>query len=175
MPIGYTPCGRCINRPNQGVAVIHDTSNAHKIYHTLGPLKREIYGGGGIAPDYYMPYERLNDLESKLVTQSVFFDFAVKYTAYHKDLKPDFMVTDAMLDEFKSAIKEKKIEFTEASFDSSKNYIKQEIEREVKGKLGGLNADYEVRVKNDVQIQKAITLLEKVQTTQDLFTEIKNK
>lgn len=169
----YTPSGRNINRPNQGVAVIHDSSNAKKKYHTLGQQKREIYGGGGIAPDYYMQYERLNDLESKLVTQGVFFDFTVKYTAYHKDIKPDFIVTDAMIEDFKNLVREKKIEFTEGKFDSSQSYIKQEIERELKGKLGGMNADYEVRVKNDVQIQKAITLLQKANSNQDLFKEIK--
>jgi carboxyl-terminal processing protease len=171
----YTPSGRCINRPNQGVAVIHDSSNAKKKYHTLGPQKREIYGGGGIAPDYYIQYERLNDLESKLIIQGVFFDFAVKYTAYHKNLTPEFQVSDEMIADFKNLVKEKKIEFTDAKFDSSKTYVKQEIEREIKGKLGGMNADYEVRVKNDLQIQKAITLLQKVKTNQDLFKEIKNK
>jgi len=169
----YTPCGRCINRPNQGVAVIHDSTDAKKKYHTLGPQKREIYGGGGIAPDFYMQYERLNDFEAKLATQGVFFDFAVKYTAYHKDLTSEFQVSDEMITDFKNLVKEKKIEFTEGKFDSSQSYIKQEIERELKGKLGGMNADYEVRVKNDVQIQKAITLLQQAKTNQDLFKEIK--
>jgi hypothetical protein len=78
-----------------------------------------------------------------------------------------------MIEDFKNLVREKKIEFTEGKFDSSQSYIKQEIERELKGKLGGMNADYEVRVKNDVQIQKAITLLQKANSNQDLFKEIK--
>ncbi len=173
----YTPSGRCINRPNQGTAVVkEDTSNlSKKKYYTLGSQKREIYGNGGIVPDYYMQYRRYNDLESKLVTQGLFFNFAVKYTAYHKDIKSDFQVTSEMLEEFKTLAREKKIEFTDVKFDSNKIFISQEIEREIKGKLYGMNADYEARVRNDEQIQKAIALLQKANSNQDLFKEIKQK
>jgi len=171
----YTPSGRCINRPNQGAAVMHDTSNAKKKYYTLGPQKRDIYGGGGIAPDYYMQYRGFSDLEAKLATQGVFFDFAVKYIAYHKKLKPDFQVDDSMLASFKNLLRDKKINYTEGKFDSSQTYIKQEIERGIKANLWGMNADYEVRVRNDEQIQKAISLLEKVNTTADIFKETKIK
>ncbi len=173
----YTPSGRCINRPNQGSAVVKgDTSKtAKKKYYTLGSQKREIFGGGGIVPDYYMSYHRYNDLESKLVTQNLFFNFAVKYTAFHKDLKPDFQVTAEMLAEFKAMAKDKKIDFTDAKFDSNQTFISQEIEREIKGKLYGMNGDYEVRLRNDEQVQKAIGFLEKASTNQDLFKALKQK
>jgi carboxyl-terminal processing protease len=173
----YTPSGRCINRPNQGSAVVKsDTSNvSKKKYYTLGSQKRQIYGNGGIIPDYYMSYRRYNDLESRLVTQGLFFNFAIKYTAYHKDIQSDFQVTSEMLEEFKTLAREKKIEFTDAKFDSNKTFISQEIEREIKAKLFGMNADYEVRLRNDEQVQKAIVLLQKAKTNQDLFQEIKQK
>jgi carboxyl-terminal processing protease len=173
----YTPSGRCINRPNQGLAVIHDSSNAKKKYYTLGPQKRDIYGGGGIAPDYFMQYRRLNDLEVKLVSSGIFFDFAVKYTAYHKKIQPDFQVDDAMIQEFKKMMQDKKIDYTDAKFDSNSQYIKQEIEREISATLWGMNADYQIRVKNDEQIQKAIELLQPatITTTADIFSEVKPK
>jgi carboxyl-terminal processing protease len=173
----YTPSGRCINRPSNAKAVVQDSTKktSDKKYHTLGTQKREIYGGGGIAPDFYLTYQRATDLEVKLLTQGVVFDFAVKYTVYNKNIKRDFTVTDEMLEEFKKLVREKKIEFTDAKFDSSKQYITHEIEREIKAKLFGMNGDYEVRLRYDDQVQKAITLLEKAKTTTDLFKEIKTK
>lgn len=173
----YTPSGRCINRAGKGSAIIQSVSGqtTKTKYYTKGAQKREIYGEGGIVPDYYMQYRRYNDLESKLVMQGLFFDFAVKYTAYHKDIKPDFQITSEMLDEFKQLAHDKKIEFTDAKFDSNQTFISQEIEREIKGKLYGMNADYEVRLRNDEQVQKAIALLQKANSNQDLFKEIKKQ
>ncbi|MBS4016370.1 MAG: S41 family peptidase [Candidatus Latescibacteria bacterium] len=171
----YTPSGRCINRPQEIKAVLRDTTKKEKEvkYFTLGPQKREIYSGGGIVPDYHMAYRRLNELESRIVSQGLFFDFAVKYTAIHKDLAPEFVVTEQILNEFKTLVTAKKIEFTQAKFDSSQEYIKQEIEREIKAKLFGTKGDYEVRLRNDEQVQKAIEFLQKANTTADLFREIK--
>ena len=173
----YTPSGRCINRAGKGSAIIQpDSGKTTKTkYYTKGAQKREIYGEGGIVPDYYMQYRRLNDLESKLLTQGTFFDFAVKYTAYHKDIKPDFQVTEEMIEEFKKLARDKKLEFTDAKFDSNQTFISQEIEREIKGKLYGMNAVYEVRLRNDEHVQKAIALLQKANSNQDLFKEIKQK
>ncbi len=171
----YTPSGRCINRPLEMKAVKKDTIHKTKEvkYYTLGSQKRQIYGGGGIVPDYYMAYRRLNELESKIVAQGLFFDFAVKYTAQHKDLNAEFVLTDEILNEFKLLMDAKKIEYTQSKFDSSRNYIKQEIEREIKAKLIGIKGDYEVRLRNDEQIQKAIELLKKAKTTADLFKEMR--
>lgn len=167
----YTPSGRCINRPHDIKAAVKDTTkkSKEKKYYTLGKQKRELYGGGGIVPDYYMTYRKLNDLEAKIVAQGLFFDFAVKFLAYHKDINKDFIVNDEVINEFKSFMTTKKIDFTQALFDSSKEYIKQEIEREIKAKLLGTLGDYEVRLRNDEQVQKAIAILDKVNKTEDLF------
>jgi carboxyl-terminal processing protease len=170
----YTPSGRCINRQQEIKAVLRDTTKKTEEvkYYTLGTQKREIYGGGGIVPDYHMTYRRLNELESKLISQGLFFDFAVKYTVVNKDLTREFFITEEILDEFKALITNKKIEFTQANFDSSRAYIQQEIEREIKAKLFGTTGDYEVRLRNDEQVQKAIEFLQKVNTTVELFKKI---
>lgn len=171
----YTPSGRCINRPQEMKAVKKDTTKKAKEiqYYTLGVQKRQIYGGGGIVPDYYMAYRRLNELETKIVSQGLFFDFAVKYAVQHKDLKTDFTVTDEMINEFRALMNVKKIEYTQVKFDSSREYIKQEIEREIKAKQFGVKGDYEVRLRNDEQVQKAVNFLQKAKTTLELFKEIK--
>ncbi len=163
----YTPSGRCINRPSK-----KDTVKEKPIpqaFHTLGKAKRAIYGEGAITPDFYQPYERLNDLESKLITKSVIFEFGNKYVANNPNLKPGFKVTLEMLEEVKAIATRKEIKFTEAQFDSSTTFVNQEIEREIALKLWGTNGEYEARLKYDPHVQKAVELLTKVKTNDDLF------
>ncbi|MEO0092350.1 MAG: S41 family peptidase [candidate division WOR-3 bacterium] len=172
----YTPSGRCINKPvKTSKAVIEeDTSSKTKQkYFTKGKGRWEVYGEGAIAPDLYMAYRRYSELETKLISQGIIFDFAVKYLARHKEIKPDFVVTNEMLDELKTMATEKKIEFTDSQFDSVKAYISQELEREIKTKLSGTQGDYEVRLKYDEHVKKAIELLEKAHTNWDLFKMVK--
>jgi carboxyl-terminal processing protease len=163
----YTPSGRCINRPAK-----NDTSKkqlAQQIFHTLGKAKREIYGAGAITPDVYIPYERLSDLESKLITKSVVFDFANKYVVKHPDIQHGFKATADLRQAVKDLAISKGIKFTDAQFDSSTKFINQEIEREIALKLWGTNGEYEARMKYDPQVQKAIDLLTKAKTNDDLF------
>ncbi len=171
----YTPSGRCINKPvKTSKAVIEDTvTNIKQKYFTKGKGRWEVWGRGAIAPDLYLPYRRYSELETKLISQGIIFDFAVKYLAQHKEIRPDFTVTNEMLNELKTMAKAKKIEFTDTQFDSVQPYISQELEREIKTKLLGTQGDYEVRLKYDEHVKKAVELLQKANTTWDLFKLIK--
>ena len=162
----YTPSGRCINRPTK-----KDTAKkqlTQQLFHTLGKAKREIYGAA-ITPDIYQPYERLSDLESKLLTKSVVFDFANKYVVKHPDIQRGFKATADMRQTVKDIATQKEVKFTDAQFDSATKFINQEIEREVYLKLWGTKGEYEARLKYDPQVQKAIELLSNAQTNEDLF------
>ncbi|MDW7988310.1 MAG: S41 family peptidase, partial [candidate division WOR-3 bacterium] len=122
----YTPSGRCINRPTK-LKVAKDTTEQQlaKKYYSLGAKKRLLYGGGGVAPDIYLPYPKATEFETKLIQSGAFFDFAVKYVAYHEKIKSDFIATDDVLLEFKDYLKTKKLEFTDEQFQASKEYIRQ--------------------------------------------------
>lgn len=163
----YTPSGRCINRP-----IKKDTSKKSLppiAYQTKGKAKRTIYGEGSIAPDVYVPYEKMSDFESKLISKAVIFEFANKYVARHPDITKGFKVTAEMREEVKEIAWHKGIEFTSAQFDSSIEFINQEIEREIALKLWGTKGEYEVRLKYDRQVKKAVELLTKAKTNDDLF------
>ncbi|MFB0510153.1 MAG: S41 family peptidase [bacterium] len=163
----YTPSGRCINRPNK-----KDTTKEQltlEIFHTLGKAKRELHGNGAITPDIYLPYDRLNDLESKLITKAIFFEFANKYVAKNKDIERGFKVTPMMREEVKAIANLKEIKFTSAQFDSIIEFVDREIEREIALKLWGINGEYEARLKYDPQVQKAIELLTKAKSNDELF------
>ncbi|MEO0072534.1 MAG: S41 family peptidase [candidate division WOR-3 bacterium] len=169
----YTPSGRCINRPTK-IKVAKDTTDKQtsKKYHSLGPKKRLLYGGGGIAPDIYLPYPKASELEAKLLQSGAFFDFAVKYVAYHPKINENFVASDEVLAEFKEYLKTKKIEFTDETFEQSKEYIRGELTREIHGKLFGIAGEYRVRLKNDPQVRRAIELLRGANTASDLLKHL---
>jgi carboxyl-terminal processing protease len=171
----YTPSGRCINRPyDKESAVIQDTiRDTTKVYHTLGKLHRSVYGGGAIVPDVHVAYTRLSPLAARM-TRDVFFDFAVDYVNSHPGLTADFRADKAVIDQFHDYLKTtKKLEFTQAEFDSSQSIFVREVEREVAAKLLGMRGDYQARMRSDEHVKKAVELLKPVQSTAELLKGLK--
>ena len=171
----YTPSGRCINRPHDrdGVTIPDSSPKKNEVYRTLGKLHRVVYGGGAIVPDVYVPYERLNALEAR-VTRDAYFDFAVDYANSHPGLTLQFQAERPVVDEFKQYLKAtKKLEFTDVEFDSSRDFIAGQIEREVAGKLRGLWGEYEARMRRDPQVSKAVELLAPARSTEQMLRGLK--
>jgi carboxyl-terminal processing protease len=186
----YTPSGRCINRPrdrNGDVrsdsaetagdpesSVIHDPGlDQDKQSYTLGKIRRPVHGGGAIVPDIVLQYDRIVGLGLR-VNRDAFFDFAVEYTQRHKDLTMAFRADEAVLGEFSTFLRgAKKVEFTQAAFDSSREFFVSQIEREVAGKLFGMRGDYEMRLRHDPHVSRAESLLARAGTSEQLLKQAK--
>jgi carboxyl-terminal processing protease len=111
----HTPSGRCIDRE-----LVEDTT---KIYHTRGPLRRKVKGGGGITPDSTLKV-RTSPFYGK--TYRYEFDFIVDYISKHPDVNN---VTPAMIEAFKEKIKkslEKDTTNIKEVIESFENYPKEE-------------------------------------------------
>lgn len=171
----YTPSGRCINRPREKTdddIVLGDTTRqTEQTYRTLGRLKRQVYGGGGIAPDVNVEYLKRTHLAQRLTTE--IFDFAVEYANSHRESGMDFRADDAVMRQFAEWLRTvKKLEFTQAEFDSSRQVMAYNIEVEVAGKLGGTKAEYAARLRGDPAAAKAVELLKSAQTTEDILSRL---
>jgi len=121
----YVPSGRSIQKPEtqskdnpkissegeEDTSAVSDSLKVSRkdIYYTNGG--RIVYGGGGIVPDVLIERETYKPIEINLVRSGMFFDFAVKHIAEHPDVKPDFIVTDDIVKEFRSFIKDKKFTY----------------------------------------------------------------
>ncbi len=114
----YIPSGRCIQKNIRSTRHPEDLAEADtatvdssklELFHTRGG--RIVYGGGGVTPDITVEPEKLSPLELNLERLSMFFDYAIKYTNAHPEVKPDFEVSNAMLEEFKAFLKEKKFTY----------------------------------------------------------------
>ncbi len=119
----YIPSGRCIQKPEKrnkkktssyeagDEEAGNDSVNVSQkeVFYTNGG--RVVYGGGGIVPDIEIERETWRPIEINLYRQSMFFDFAVKYVAEHPEVKPDFEVTDEIVEQFRKYVKEKDFDY----------------------------------------------------------------
>ncbi|PWB68211.1 hypothetical protein C3F09_12170 [candidate division GN15 bacterium] len=138
----YVPSGRCIQKPDRqfkhpladneteedSIRVADSMEVANReIFYTNGG--RIVYGGGGIVPDIEVERETWKPIEINLERKSMFFDFAVAYVTKHPDIKPDFVVTDQVVGDFKQFLKDKNFTYKstlQASLESMEKTAKQE-------------------------------------------------
>ncbi len=169
----YTPSGRSIDRGfGKTPSDANDTTTVKERtpFTTLGPLKRTMYGDGGITPDVVIEPQTMTKLELDILTKGLDFDYVVKYTTEHKDLDQSFKVSDAMMRDFAVFLMSKDLEFNEEQFDSIKIDFKKRLEQDLFSILWGLKEGYRIRVVNDPVVRKAIEILKEASTTQDLFS-----
>ncbi len=166
----YTPSGRCINRPRNSDGEFENDSTAEREkYKTLGSLARTVYGGGAIVPDIWLGYEERNELGLQ-VRRDAYFDFAVDYNNSHPGLTMEFVADDAVLDQFRRYLRDvKEVEFEDAEFDSSRSLFVGQLEREVAGKLMGLRGEYQMRLRRDVHVDRAVELLTAAGSSEELL------
>ena len=114
----YTPSGRCIqeidysHRTKDGVFATIPDSMKH-VFRTSHD--RKVLEGGGIDPDSVVEEEDEGKVIAELVRKAMFFKFANTYAVTHKTLPDDFEVSDGLLDEFESFLKEQKFDYQEDS------------------------------------------------------------
>ncbi|MGB3341793.1 MAG: S41 family peptidase [bacterium] len=174
----YTPSGRSIDKPadKQGYddeseepRVQDSTEVEQKVFTTLGPLGRNVYGEGGITPDIIIEPTRLTKLETEIYTKGLNFDFIVQYTAVHRDIAKDFEVTEEIMSSFADYLVTKDLEFTPETYDSVKTQLKKRLTQDIHTNIWGLKDGYRVRVANDPLVAEAVDLLKEVSVQQDLF------
>ncbi len=163
----YTPSGRCIQRDyktsfgdyfNPQLQAEEEKNKDKPVFKTT-KLKRKVYGGGGIAPDYEVDSGKLSDFLVKLrFRDSAFFRFAVEYTNRHKDITKDFTADNNVLAQFKDFLNKNNIDFTEKDIKENLEFIKILIEQEVLNIKFGLAEGTKRYLKVDKQFQKALKL-----------------
>jgi carboxyl-terminal processing protease len=146
----YTPSGRSIQKPykdggkygNDIVERYEHGEMFHKdsikfndslIYKTT--KGRVVYGGGGIMPDYFVPFDTTASTEylTKLYNGNIVREYAIKYYDKNKDKLTkmsfeeyfkNFEVSDAMLNEMVKLAENSNIKFDQKQFNRSKQVLK---------------------------------------------------
>jgi carboxyl-terminal processing protease len=171
----YTPSGRLIQRNYDHVslydyyyvrdqgATLQDKSNLEVKLTDSG---RTVYGGGGITPDEKIEPVKANRFQDSLFQHYAFFDFSKHYLASHTVSK-DFIVDDAVMQQFKDFLKAQQIDYTDADINGVSDWIKASIKSELFKSQFGLTEGSKVTASWDPQINKAITFLPEAQTLAD--------
>ena len=176
----YTPSGRMIQRPWDGTFDEYLTytlrdqkqdrarSSADLKYTDAG---RKVYGGGGIEPDKFLagPVEGFNPTRfgRLLYARQAFASFADQFTAEgdtrmqvaNKAKKPiakGFVVTDAMLADFRAMLGTQKVHVDDVAFKQDDPFIRAMIHFDIDVALFGMDEARSNLIAKDPQTQFAL-------------------
>jgi carboxyl-terminal processing protease len=171
----YTPSGRLIQRNYDHVSLydyyyVRDQGTTPKdkanLEVKLTDSGRTVYGGGGITPDEKIDPVKANRFQDSLYQHYAFFDFSKHYLANHVVSK-EFVVDDAVMQEFKAFLKAQDIEYTDADIAGVSDWLKASIKSELFKSQFGQTEGAKVTVSWDPQVNKAITFLPEAQSLAD--------
>jgi carboxyl-terminal processing protease len=171
----FTPSGRSIHRDEKKVGAVEEGATEEEVreeYSTAGG--RTVYGGGGITPDWNVELPEFTDLQRQLELKSVFFSYAVHYTAYH-DVDESFGVTGEVKADFMEYLKSQEIEIEEELNDEDSRYITLAIKREVFRKLFGTKGAYIATLLEDREIRKVLEMFENAPSLEAMFEYVKEQ
>jgi carboxyl-terminal processing protease len=157
----YTPSGRLIQRDYSDVS-LYD----YYYHYNEGPEDhsdarltdggRTVYGGRGIAPDIVVTEPKLSTVATNLLQHGAFFDFGKYYLAIHNTIPETFVVTDEVLQEFKTFLGTKKIKITDADIKDNADFIKRRIRSQLVLVIYGEDKASKIAIENDYLVGKAL-------------------
>jgi len=181
----YTPSGRSIQKERkllddgQFVEVRPDSLESDSARKERPRFKsdggRLVYGGGAITPDVIVPPDTLAAVEQKVAralgakSQDAYitlYDFAFERKS---QVKPDFVVTPAMRDEFYGRLQKKGITVDRKDWDAAEDYVTRLIDIRISRLAFGDSTAKRREISDDNQLMKALELLRQGQTQRDLF------
>ncbi len=179
----YTPSGRLIQRPWDATFDEYrfSTRDLAPPDHVMSERQftdsgREVFGGGGIEPDYSMsgPVEGFDPttLGRRLVARQEFAEFAERFSAEgdtritqagsgRRFVSRGFVIDDGMMADFRSHLESRRLRFdeeTEEAFASDESFIRAMMHYEIDIALFGLDEARRNLTANDPQAQYAVTL-----------------
>ena len=177
----YTPSGRMIQRPWDGTFdeyltyALRDQERAEPdpAERRLTEGGREVYGGGGIEPDYFLagPIEGFDPTRfgRLLFARQEFATFAERFSAEgdtriedqggdRERLAPGFAIDDAMMDAFRAQLGERGLTIDEEAFDTDIDFIRAMMRYEIDLALFSVEEARRNFVGADPQAQLALSL-----------------
>ena len=181
----YTPTGRCIQRPygdeidyseeffhryeNGELYAIDSTKFADSLKYTT-PAGRVVYGGGGIMPDIFVPYDSsgasfyLTEIRYSQAFGRFAFDKVNQWGRNkwknEQEFNSKFTVTDALLNEFvQYAADVLKIQKNDLGMERSKLLLRKYLKAEIARQLWIEQGYFRVIIDADNEVQRAVEFL----------------
>jgi carboxyl-terminal processing protease len=177
----YTPSGRLIQRPwdetfDEYLSYTQREQDNNK-QHNATDLKRTdsgrpVYSGGGVEPDKFVAGQvegfSPTTFGRMLNSRQEFEIYAQKFTAEgdtrieqastgRRIVSPSFTVDDAMLNEFREQLKDRKLKIDETAFKKDVDFIRAMIRYRIDEAVFGIAAARQHLIMVDPQAQVAMT------------------
>lgn len=186
----YTPSGRSIQRPykdqmseyrnelveryNHGEFFSADSirvNDSLKFFTTKG---REVYGGGGIIPDVFVPIDTSENSEylRKLFYSNAMREYTLGYAEEHKKSLEkkglqvylnDFKVSDQMLADLIALAKSLNVEYSAKDFERSKKLIQLHVKAQIARGVWGNEGFYPIYNQTNEIYQEALRHFEEAE------------
>lgn len=143
---------------------------------------RQVFGGGGITPDYEVKLDRYSRLGRLIDRRNLFYEFTSKLhkgeipsdVRYDLDtskmneqeksrLAHELDITDRTLALFRDYLREQRVKFADEAFEEGRELLKNRLKQELFLALFGDREGYRVALEIDLQVQTAIELLPQAQ------------
>lgn len=134
---------------------------------------RTVYGGGGIIPDVFVPYDtaHYSTLQLQIYQQNLYSEFAYEYYLAHKadfagykdikDFIQEFTITPAILQSFYSYVQKASINPTRHSVKDDED-ISLRLKALLARKRWDLNGYYEVMNQDDPMVETAVKKIQEM-------------
>jgi carboxyl-terminal processing protease len=172
----YTPSGRLIQRDYSHQSFFDYYYAHHADAQNQEDLKttdsgRKVYGGGGITPDEKYPNPHYSIFQRRLGVAWVpagvtaYYRFAnIYFNGARPTLPAGWQVDEVTLDRFKAFLKTQQMVFTDADFDASKDWLKEQIRWEFYFRAFDKNTADRARWQEDPEIKKATESMTRAQS-----------
>lgn len=175
----YTPSGRLIQRdfsdleeyylhrvgddeegPSAPAAEPEERAEDSEAQVFLTASGREVYGGGGIRPDYIVKAEMAPEILSRMTRQNMIFDFSVLYVSRHPGLQKGFRVDQELLAELKEFLREREFDFDDETFRASEDLIRLRLRAQIARVKWDQVEESRIFAEMDPQIRRARELFD---------------
>lgn len=184
----HTPTGRSIQKPydngaedyymdvfnrmKHGELVHSDSIKFPDSLKYFTPAGRVVYGGGGIMPDIFIPWDStwISDYYTELRRKGVLNQFTVQYVDNHredilyefptvKDYVQGFDLDEAFMKDFIEFGEGMEVPFEEDGYNKSQEFLKTQIKAWMARNLWDVSASYEVFSGLDDGFERAMEVM----------------
>ena len=184
----YTPSGRCIQKPydsntdydrdlierfNRGELMNADSIHfPDSLKVQTKRLKRTVYGGGGIMPDYFVPIDTTlyTDYHRNLVAKGAVIKCTMQYIENHRQeiankykdfahFDREFVVDDTLLESLRKLGEENGVKFDEEQYRTSLPLIRTQLKALIARDIWDMSEYFQVMNRVNESVLKALEIL----------------
>lgn len=198
----HTPTGRSIQKPYQpgnddyyydiSNRFLHGEFQEQDSIHFSDSLKyvtpkgRIVYGGGGIMPDFFVPFDTtgVTPYFNRVANRNLIYRFAFQYTDQHrkqmsalKDYKliEDYLKRERILNQFIEFAKKNGVDPDAQQINDSKEILETQLMAYIARNMIENEGFYPIIRRVDTTLKKAIEIIEKEDLSQLISQESKGK